>query len=888
MMRYQKEKFCLTGKLCGYPCAPSGEKEENRRHGCILRAAALFCVLFTLFIMCAFNTRAKNGSVSGKERENRLYPSEAEALETGGLLPTVCTPVSECYRKEEGERGFSEELLADLQECVRESGMEAAIEAYRDDTLLIDVDALLSLCPDYENLIAAQAEEYGVKKKDILADIVRIYKLNLDGEVLLVEYRDLEQPWFFLKKIKGGYLPDHVIFGDFRIPYWKHRGTAMFAEGDGYCLLEWVERDGEEAISLYYFTLRENWQENIAGGGGELFREETRYIKERNVKAAPVFYYLNEKHPLTGEIRAYVEENTYVFAGRLLEEDIIWGDEIPSTLLEEGKGTYPNGDDVFCADYDNDGEAELFWRTICMEEEGYRGYNEQFIEDDDGYRMEVFSLYGEDMPAARLWFAEFSGKTVTFEIVEPYGEAYPLLAAYLVKGDKKTPLLTCQLVYGRGVEIADGIYDAGNSFQLRMTAPLVLELEKETAQQAAFRKQLTAWIREAGRAFSVEPLQAETPFSAELLEFIREGAEWCFSGRSFSSYAAPYEVYTEKDLEKFGEELCEKAEIYGDRRFWYMDDVIYREEAQDGSVCYLVRDWMQSDYGVNTLVLYRDNGEGFEEEPVTDFSCEEGFYCGVLSYGGQRLCVIVNTNDGETLWRIDLLPLGEAGEWEHYCISFYREEEGYETLSFTENTALDGYVREEAEAIYGATAPLYGGTLYRGRGEWEEIPREIWRDIKNRASSYSQYYYMDWLYNARYNAYIPVDVDNDGEWEYASVCAASGKKGANWLVYTIYGWRDGIFTELTIDGEGLLQRYEDGNGGYGIFGELNQLWFEEIDGVTYLFTVERLSLFDGFLMRARVIQDGRVQDAGAWLFRHTGAVLQDIQEMGEYDSWLKA
>lgn len=97
-----------------------------------------------------------------------------------------------------------------------------------------------------------------------------------------------------------------------------------------------------------------------------------------------------------------------------------------------------------------------------------------------------------------------------------------------------------------------------------------------------------------------------------------------------------------------------------------------------------------------------------------------------------------------------------------------------------------------------------------------------------------------------------------------------------------------MFTELTVDGEGLLYTYEDKNGGYGIIGELDQLWFEEVEGVTYLFTAEKLSLFDGFLVRARVIQDGRVQDAGAWLFRRTGEILQDIQEMGEYDSWLKA
>ena len=58
--------------------------------------------------------------------------------------------------------------------------------------------------------------------------------------------------------------------------------------------------------------------------------------------------------------------------------------------------------------------------------------------------------------------------------------------------------------------------------------------------------------------------------------------------------------------------------------------------------------------------------------------------------------------------------------------------------------------------------------------------------------------------------------------------------------------------------------------------------------MTYLFTAEKLTLLDGYLVRARVIQDGRMQDAGAWLFRHNGVILQDIQEMGEYDPWLSA
>ena len=49
-----------------------------------------------------------------------------------------------------------------------------------------------------------------------------------------------------------------------------------------------------------------------------------------------------------------------------------------------------------------------------------------------------------------------------------------------------------------------------------------------------------------------------------------------------------------------------------------------------------------------------------------------------------------------------------------------------------------------------------------------------------------------------------------------------------------------------------------------------------------------LSLFDSYLLRVRVIQDGKVHDVGAWLFRRSGAVLEDIQKMEEYESWMSA
>ncbi len=865
---------------------PAGkEQKASRRKGHILQAAGLFCALFTVCALCA---SARNGLISGKERENRLYPSEAEAMETAGLLPVTCAPVREQYVKEAGG-GFSEELLTNLQECVREDGIEAAIEAYRDDTLLIDADTLLSLCPDYENLIKelAKKQDTRLSKEKIPDGIAAVYRLDLDGEVLLVEYKNTMLPWVILKKTEDTYLAgiaDLPIFTVGNVDDWRRYGTTVFADGDGYCLLEWGQSDVVEVeiLGLYRFTAEDDWVENV--GTGLFFEREILYIKERAVKAEPVFFYRNDGHSLTGAVQAYVEENTYMFAGRLEEKDMIWGDEMPAEPVEGADYSWQLYTSQ--ADYDNDGVMELFYRDTDWGE-----HNELRTAEGDGYRDEAISLYGADLPAVRMWFVEFSGKTVTFEIVEPYGAAYPLLAAYLVEGNRKTPLLTCQLVYGKTVEI-DGYEYANhvirNSFQLRRTAPLVAGLEQETREQAAFRKKLTAWMREAGRDVTIEPLQAETPFSEEFLEFIRQGAAGCFSGRLFSAYAAPYEVYSEEELEKAEEEFEEKYDKY------FYGDLIYYWEASDGTMNYLVRDRISSEYGVNTLCRYWYNGEKFEEEPITDLSGDYGSYCGVLSYGGQLYCVITDIDLYGAMWRMDLLPLEEDGGWEHYCISFYYEEKTYEILSFSEKEALNDYVEKEAEAIYAAVSEdlYWGGASYSGCGEWGEIPQEVWRNIKNRDFSYSQYRYRE-SFGSSYNEYVPVDVDNDGVWEYVSVWLGTGKKRAAGVDYTIYGWRDGIFTELFMGDEDIyyaweLFRYADEDGGYGVVGELDQMWFEEIDGVTYLFTAEKLTLLDGYLVRARVIQDGRMQDAGAWLFRHTGVILQDIQEMGEYDPWLSA
>lgn len=95
----------------------------------------------------------------------------------------------------------------------------------------------------------------------------------------------------------------------------------------------------------------------------------------------------------------------------------------------------------------------------------------------------------------------------------------------------------------------------------------------------------------------------------------------------------------------------------------------------------------------------------------------------------------------------------------------------------------------------------------------------------------------------------------------------------------MYGYRDGAFVEF--DMRDILNGYDAysrtaGGGSYNVDCYLLQLWFEQIDGVTYLFTLDLLSPTGDYLLRACVIQDGTAEDAGVWLLH--AAMLENIEE----------
>lgn len=879
----------------------------------VLRAA-VFCAVVVLGMSGCHVNAGKGDLSAGRKQslfqrpEDRFYPSQEEALRLVDTLPLLCTPVEETYQKNEDGPGFPEEMLADLQEYVRRGEAEEAIDAYRDETLLVDREEMRELCPEYENLLAEWMGEHRditVKPEDVADNIVQIYQLKQEGEkeLLLLEYSGLEIPWYYIAKEGEAYQIGTAWlerYGDLR---GQPGERVVFADEDGYCLLlcGTVRRtytEEEELLRLCRFTLREE-----EGEGESPFRvEERRYIRARTTRAVPDFFYLNGGAALTPAVQEYVEENAAVFADRLLGDEAIWGDEEYAKVPEKGTEILWTESDkqdtiddwqwlnhVCQADYDNDGEEELFWRGFLW---GWRD-NALLVEENDGYRTAYVRLFDKDVIAEQMWFVEFEGKIITFEIAEPYGADCPLLSAYLIEENKKTPILTCQLVYGQTVEIDKDSYVAygydTDCFRIKPVVPLIAGLEEESEEQAAFREKLTAWIRGVGEEVTIMPVntlstdtlseEGEVPIPEDFLAFLREGAAWSMSGRYFSAYASPYEVDTERDLAEF----IEKS---GDSAYWY--DMAYYWESKDGTDNYLVSEAVDFWEEVNTLYWYRDDGEGvYQKEAITDLSTGYGSYCGILSYGGRRYCVIVGRDTWISPLRMDLITLGDAGEWEHYCISLTYESEQYDAYALYDAdmpAALPDYVSEEFEEIL----MCMHWEVYEGRGAYDELPNAVWRNIKNRDLSYAVQYaaYTSWS-TPGHNRYREVDVDNDGEPEYTASYQVWAPRGDRFLFHTIYGWRDGAFVELSL-GEGILDSYQDMDDAYGVLGGLEQLWFEELDGVTYLFTVEELSLFDSYLLRVRLIKDGEVQDVGAWLFRHNGAILEDIQKMEEYESWMAA
>lgn len=808
------------------------------------------------------------------EKGKCLYPSRTEALERAAEEPVLCVSVGEVYSSEE-ETGIAEGLLAELQEYVSRGEQSETMAAYRDEALMMDVEELLKLCPEYESLIE-EAQERGTfyLGLDVLQDIIRVYQIPSDeegGNTLLIQYAghaadsSYDRLWIFLRETDTGYLAGTAPIGAYGKMGSKEKMSVIFAWEEGgqkaYYLLEKLPAGG---LYVRRLVLRGDWEERLRSEIFGVFDGEAKYIRRETTRAVPGFYYLNRRSSLLPAVKEYVEENMACFADKLYGWDgivwrdlIIWGDEEIAVLTEEeeqqikevlGKRIYARRV-VVSADYDNDGDLELFFRE---EKEGIR----MLFWEDGVCKAETVALHGKET-AAQMWFVEFAGKMVTFEMALPYGEKYPLLSAYLIEGEQKTLLLTCQLVYGDTVEIG-GYESRRESFSYQDIYGFCPVVSLAEAYQGSPWESLSPALKAARGEVRVTPVWEEQPFSDSFLSFIRECYGGVLAGRTnFSQFLKPYEI---NRAEGRGEFLRSEGIEY---------DWAYRFTSPDGSE-YFLADWDRSGtLGVYTLLLFDMEKEGHPFAELVDHY--RGDYSGIVLFEGQVYCIITDYDFGtKNLCGIHILPLNDRGEWEHYYLSLTPDVEHYQTLCLYggQEAALSDYV----ESVYGeALAASVERENFTGIGENAAITAELRRSIKNKDS------FVFW----DTDSYKVIDADNDGEWEVirTGYYWPSSYHQSFMVEYGMYGYRDGAFVEFDMwDILNSYDAYSRAAEGDSYWGDcyLLQLWFEEIDGVTYLFTLDLMSPTGDYLLRACVIQDGTAKDVGVWLLH--AAMLENIEE----------
>lgn len=843
--------------------------------------AAAAAVLFFAAAMTAEGEQAQ----LGEAKQRRLYASFPEMQAYVSAQPAGIAPVGECYTKKDYEIGLDEGILADLQEYVLQGDFDGALDAYREEELLIDSEELLTICPEFAGLMEEWAAEnnssYYADYWTDTDNIYQVYALDLDGKEgkeILFWYEE-SNSIFWLHRTEEGYCvaPANIDAWSYHIYGARDaRQMVIFSGGENtYYLLAdkpasgYGTRNVLAGLVLVRFRLKDVWDTGC-------FAYESRLIVQDRTAVSVRYLYADNRNVLMHRVKEYIEENAALFGYKLQEEETIWGDEeMPQSGKEEQKKIVQSQVEdlsnyaeenlldwyirsyVVCADYDNDGSEELFWRDV-------KGRNRLLVEADGGYRTEYVNLYGENAcPVNQMWFVEFTGGTVTFEITELYGREYPVLSAYLIEGNKRVPIVTCQLVYEEAVLIEQqGSSYGRNDFGVQKVLTLFDGFEEaEEAANIWWTENLEEQSEESKGVFSVTYTQKEMPLSEGLLALIRQEYARILSGET-ESCLEPYTIETEEDRKAFLQYSNWQREPSWRWEYEYgsyaeeLCDWAYRWVSSDGTVNYLASIDGGGTLGAAALEWYRDVGEGMEYQRVL-CSYFRGDDSRIITYEDKVYCVST-AYDFETkaLTGMDILVLGEAGEWESYSISLsVNAEESSAALLYCGEMpkAAAAYVEEVYKEVLAACAER---RIFIGRGESSRIPQDAARLLKNLGEHFD--YYAD---SGDVSPYRAADVDNDGEEEYLRTYYyyPSSYHQDLYLVCSMYGWQNGEFGEILFD-----QIMEDLSPYRSL---LWQLWFEEFDGKTYLFTVEGLPNTQNYLLRVRLIEDGVIEEVGAYMLQ---------------------
>lgn len=699
------------------------------------------------------------------------------------------------------------ELFKDLQPYVAEGNCEGALLAYRQEELIVTVEKMKEICPDFESLIADyfESEQY----MECFLEKNKIYQLqSSDGSLC------------FLLFYRGSY-----VFTDEEVSYlhtvileesgegWRIRGNSSSSAGgvDDYEVFSM-----EEAGKTVYYILE-------LYGLGEPFEQvelirltETFYVPMRGWTIWPLvtevkfdILFQAPDNELTTQIKAYVNENMWFLAWMQQSNRPVWGDEAAQ---------------IHYADY-----------TI-------RKFQDAITVDAD-----VGADTKSDIRKEQTWMIDFDRSSVFFQMTEEE-DGTILLEAYAWEGkDDSVLLFSGQIFFIKEV----GVYGCTpayweafdfNGLAVRNTEDNWMQDEvQEKVLREQQQRNITSW-------------QRTQVFSEELLKLLQEEVRTGFYGEE-NVLLESYKLDLSEDMEIFMEKIEETDWEEGSRSYSYARNGeckwVYRWLAEDGSENFL--SCINYNYAKDSIQWWRLAEGGLEEYayvmeteyPSQIICCEGQVYCitkAVPYYRGGEVYTFVMEIGDSLNWRTSWFNISDK-DAEHQDFTLIPL---YEAKALSRE--VEDYVQGRYEEIGKACMEV---NLFCGMKEEKAFTTEENR-ILNSLSGGTRGRYVN-------EHYFTADVDNDGIVEYGYAIEHGG------LDVTFYEKEKGEFRVIPF--ADLLPDSADKTESLAKLSVLRQLWCEKLGDKTYLFTVEEMAYSPDYILRVRVLEEDSAKDIGIYLLK---------------------
>ncbi|MDE7323465.1 MAG: hypothetical protein K2N73_12260 [Lachnospiraceae bacterium] len=723
------------------------------------------------------------------------------------------------------ENTLPAELLADLQDYVANRYYIGALAAYRDESLLCTREELQRACPEYKMLMEQSFVGSGYGREALDED--RIYCLDRNAKMSFLLFTNI----FYDDAVRIGTL----LLEDEESGWTVKRSNASHGNVGRFEIFS-REENGEKQYYVLWAGSDRLGISRLSNLPDGVFpsRETVRSIQTGVVSDT---LYRKRFSGIASQVEDYVQENLELFVWRYQEEKNIWGDEELTQLPEEAFRADRYDSYVF-ADYDNDGEKELFYRDMEM--------IEQMDKVDGKYQVTTVDMLdnSDSIDMKRIWFTDFDGKIVTFQLLEPEPSEL-MIKAFLYEDGRAVDLYSCRIGFEQKAGVVHYTLAYWEAFDFNGVAV------RET-EDIWLRPQVQEQVQREQENRTIVPCKDEdVPFPKGLLLLLREQAHAGLYGRK-NEYPEPYRVDLSKDTELFLKRM--QSHLRRDEDYWKCKWA-YHWTASDGSenfISCINYSWESDSIEWWKLVAGEVQDHAYITETETDSQ--------LIDYEGQLYCV---TDFGRTYGSLggdsvemEVIEMNRLEDWRYTwfvihstasdsqdfsCIPLY-EEEG---LCPEIKDYIDGCCENVGESCAKAGIEIFSRS---GETEYTKAQERVLKNLADGSVTGSPYAY-----------YFAADIDNDGTMEYA---AASWLRG--WMV-TFYENEDGNFCVIPIENITAVSPGEQE--APAETANLSQMWCKELGGTTYLFTVENLWDSPDLVLRVRMLKGDVMVDKAIYLLK---------------------